>query len=55
VDPKNKGNLSYDEFFKNITKHVKLTNPETYVLFKECKDSNDSMSMKKFFRLMGGS
>ena len=36
VDPSNKKNLPYDEFFKNLGQVVKLSHPEAYIIFKHC-------------------
>lgn len=55
IDPQNKQLLSYDEFFKNLSRVVKLTHPETYVVFKQCLDAQKHLlSVKQFFKALGG-
>jgi hypothetical protein len=53
VDPTNKGYLEYDDFSKNISRLLKLTNPELYSVFKFAIDK-DVLSMKKLFKGLGG-
>ena len=53
IDPSNKGFLSYDEFTKNLSRHIKLTNPEYYIIYKISKDK-ERLCMKKLFKAMGG-
>lgn len=49
IDPCNKGCLDFDEFSKNVNRHVKLSNPKLYVIFKySCE--KDKLSMKKLFK-----
>lgn len=56
VDPQNKGFLTYDEFYKNISKAVKLSHPEAYVVYKQCLDQQKNLlSMKSLFKTLGGS
>ena len=54
MDPENKGCLGYDEFYKSLCKLVKVTHPETYVIYKNCME-NGCLSMKQLFRALGGS
>jgi len=54
VDPSNRGLLEFDEFSKNLSRHLKLTNPELYVIFKYSIDK-EQLSMKKLFKNLGGS
>lgn len=53
VDPSNKGFLSYDEFSRNLSRHIKLSNQKTYVIFKYSLEK-EQLSMKKLFRNLGG-
>lgn len=54
-DPNNKGFLTYDEFYKNISKTIKITHPECYVVYKQAIDQSRSLlSMKILFKLLGG-
>ena len=53
IDPSNKGSLDYDEFSKNVSRHIKLSNPKLYVIYKySCE--KDKLSMKKLFKNLGG-
>ncbi len=55
IDPQNKGYLTYDEFFKNLSRAIKLTHPETYVIYKQCIDPQKNLlSMKSLFKTLGG-
>ena len=54
VDPSNKGFLEFDDFSKNVGRHVKLSNPELYVIYKYSIDK-EQLSMKKLFKNLGGS
>ena len=48
--------IDYDEFYKNVCKVVgRLTHPEAYIIFKECKDNKNKLVMKNLFKLLGGS
>ena len=53
VDPTNEKSLTYDQFHKNISKLVKLSYPEVYLMFKTCMEG-ERLSMKEFFKLLGG-
>ena len=53
MDPNNKKFLSYDEFHKNMGRIVKLSHPETYVIFKNNKQQ-ECVSMKSLFKSLGG-
>ena len=53
IDPSNKGCLCYDEFYKNIRNLVKLTHPETFVVFKSNLQQS-KLSMKQLFKSLGG-
>ena len=33
----------------------RLSHPEAYIIFKECKDSKNKLVMKSLFKLLGGS
>ena len=44
----------YDEFAKNLSRHLKLSPPELYTLFKFALDAKDQLSMKKLFKGLGG-
>lgn len=56
LDPVNSGYLSYDDFYKNASKIVKLSHPEAYVVYKYslCPQRN-LLSMKNLFKALGGS
>lgn len=54
MDPSNKGYLEFDEFSRNLSRHLKLSNPELYVIYKYSIDK-DQLSMKKLFKNLGGS
>jgi hypothetical protein len=45
--------LEYDEFSKNVSRHVKLSNPELYSLYKSGIEK-DVLDMKKLFKVVGG-
>lgn len=34
IDPQNRGSLSYDDFSRNLSRHVKISNQKMYVIFK---------------------
>lgn len=53
IDPLNNKLLSYDQFHKNLSRLIKLTWPEVYVLFKACI-VGEKLNMKEFFKLLGG-
>lgn len=53
IDPSNRKYLEYDEFSKNLLRHVKLSNPELYSLYKSGIDK-ELLDMKKLFKVMGG-
>jgi hypothetical protein len=45
--------LDYDEFSKNVSRHVRLSNPELYSLYKSAIEK-DVLDMKKLFKVVGG-
>ena len=45
--------LEYDEFSKNLSRHVKLSNPELYTLYKSAIDK-ELLDMRKLFKIVGG-
>jgi hypothetical protein len=53
IDPANKKYLEYDEFSRNLSRHVKLSNPESYSLYKSAIEK-DLLDMKKLFKVIGG-
>lgn len=53
MDPQNKGFLSYDEFSRNLGRHLKLSNQKLYVIFKYSTEK-EQLSMKKLFKNLGG-
>jgi hypothetical protein len=53
VDPANRGSLEYEDFSKNISRVIKLSNPELYSVFKFAID-RDQLSMKRLFKGLGG-
>lgn len=56
IDPQNKGYLTYDEFYKNLSRIIKLSHPEAYVVYKQslCPQKG-LLSMKTLFKVLGGS
>lgn len=53
IDPSNKKSLEFDEFSKNVSRHVKLSNSELYCLYKSSIDK-ELLDMKKLFKTIGG-
>ena len=53
IDPSNKKFLEYDEFSRNLSRYVKLSNPEFYSLYKSGIEK-DLLDMKKLFKVIGG-
>jgi hypothetical protein len=53
IDPANKKHLEYDEFSKNLSRHLKLSNPELYSLYKAGIEK-EVLEMKKLFKVIGG-
>ena len=53
MDPSNKGYLDFDEFSRNLGRHIKLSNPKVYMIYKHSMEK-DKLSMKKLFGNLGG-
>lgn len=54
VDPSKAGTIKYDDLYKRLTAIIPLTHQEVYTIFKYCHTEDTTLSMKTFWKLMGG-